>query len=89
MHDGYIFTRVQKGKYIANHRLIMENEIGRTLSDDEIVHHIDKNKLNNRIENLQIVTRAEHIEIHRDSLYPQRDEAINRGKIKREVKLMQ
>lgn len=42
----------------------MEKNIGRELRSDEIVHHIDGNKLNNDIVNLVIVTRAEHARIH-------------------------
>lgn len=50
------------------HRKVMEEYLGRELSPDEIVHHIDGNKLNNDISNLQLVTRAEHINIHRKEL---------------------
>lgn len=46
------------------HRIRMEEKIGRKLSGDEIIHHIDGNKHNNDINNLQIVTRAEHARIH-------------------------
>lgn len=42
----------------------MEEKLGRKLSSSEIVHHIDGNKKNNSIENLQIVTRSEHAQIH-------------------------
>ena len=31
-----------------------------------VVHHIDDNPLNNKLENLQLVTRAEHSKLHRD-----------------------
>lgn len=46
------------------HRIVMENKIGRKLTKDEIVHHIDHNKHNNNISNLQLVTRSEHAKIH-------------------------
>lgn len=46
-------------------RLLMEDHLGRELTSDEIVHHIDGDSLNNEIENLQVVSRAEHIRIHR------------------------
>lgn len=43
----------------------MEQYLGRKLRPDEIVHHIDGNKLNNNIENLKIMTRGEHSKLHR------------------------
>lgn len=42
----------------------MEQVLGRALSSDEIVHHIDGNKRSNDPSNLQIVTRSEHARIH-------------------------
>jgi hypothetical protein len=51
-------------KQVAEHRLVMEKHIGRYLKPKEVVHHKDLNKLNNDINNLQIVSRAEHEAIH-------------------------
>ena len=51
------------GKY--EHRLIMEEHLGRKLSSDEIVHHIDGDKHNNDILNLTIMSRSEHSRWHR------------------------
>lgn len=48
------------GKRIAEHRFIMQEHLGRELKAGELVHHINHNKLDNRIENLQLVTSAEH-----------------------------
>jgi hypothetical protein len=47
-------------------RILMENYLGRKLSSSELVHHVDNNPLNNSVENLQIVTRAEHKKIHKE-----------------------
>ena len=42
------------GKYVLAHRLIMEEKIGRKLTPYENVHHINGDKLDNSIENLEI-----------------------------------
>ncbi len=57
------------GRIVREHRAIMENFLGRRLSSDEIIHHIDGNPRNNNIENLSIVSRAEHQKIHGLSSY--------------------
>ena len=46
------------------HRLVVENYIGRYLLPEEIVHHKDLNKTNNNLSNLQIVSSSEHTKIH-------------------------
>lgn len=47
---------------ILLHRLVMEKKIGRTLLPSEVVHHIDKNKLNNHPSNLSLYqTNGRHL----------------------------
>lgn len=53
--------------YILQHRLVMSEYLGRSLTADELVHHIDGDKLNNNIGNLQLTTRQEHRYEHRGS----------------------
>lgn len=63
--NGYHKINVGIRKRKKLHRYIMEQHLGRTLSKDEIVHHIDGNKHNNSIENLVVMTNAEHSRLHR------------------------
>ena len=70
---GYIYIRV-KDKRIAQHRYIMEQVLGRKLETDEIVHHKNGIKTDNRIENLQLVTKTTHRAFHPNNM----DKAIPR-----------
>ena len=45
---------------MENYRLIVEENIGRKLLSDEIIHHKDGNSHNNIIENLEITNSSEH-----------------------------
>jgi transposase len=70
-HNGYKLIKAKdhpfadsKG-YVREHRLVMEEKLGRFLTPDEIVHHIDENKLNNAPENLEVMSKAEHCRHHK------------------------
>jgi predicted transcriptional regulator YheO len=60
----YAFIHLKGNKYQPYHRYLMEKHIGRKLSNTENVHHINHNQLDNRIENLKIVSSSEHYKIH-------------------------
>ena len=60
---GYVVL-IDYGDRIFEHRAVMEAHIGRKLTDDEVVHHINGDKTDNRIENLQLMTRGEHSTLH-------------------------
>lgn len=65
IHQGYVLTYTPNHpnntrNYVKEHRLVMEKSLGRYLKNHEIVHHINRIKTDNRIENLMLVVRENH-----------------------------
>jgi hypothetical protein len=51
-------------KYVYRYRLVVEQSIGRYLLPAELVHHKNGDPTDDRIENLEITTRPDHIRHH-------------------------
>ena len=65
--NPYNYITIKKGN-ILEHRLIMENYLGRKLLYNEIVHHVNGDTKDNRIENLQLMTKSEHTLLHKKDI---------------------
>lgn len=50
------------------HRVVMENLLGRPLTSDDVVHHLDNNGKNNDPSNLLLTTRFEHPKFHLEEM---------------------
>lgn len=64
-HQGYLLIYVRGKGRIKEQIHIMEEFIGRRIIKGEVVHHINEIKSDNRIENLQLMTKAEHMSHHK------------------------
>jgi hypothetical protein len=49
-----------RGDAVPHHRLVAECFLGRLLTDDEVVHHRNGKKTDNRWDNLEILSRSAH-----------------------------
>ncbi len=72
IQEGYKYTlkpnhpraKLKKG-YVAEHILVIEKHLKRFLKPEEVIHHIDENRLNNKIKNLRLFKdKSEHNRFH-------------------------
>jgi hypothetical protein len=54
--------------FVREHRLVMEDVLGRLLTRDEVVHHINNDPSDNRPENLEVASQSTHARDHRIAL---------------------
>lgn len=66
INGGYytVSSRVEGNRDKQLHRLVYEDYYNICLLNNAVVHHIDGNKLNNNISNLQVMTINEHNSLH-------------------------
>lgn len=80
--DGYIKVYcpthpfATKDGYIMEHVLVMEREIGRYITREEVVHHKNHIRNDNRIENLELMTFKAHASLHMKERWAKRKENI-------------
>lgn len=66
LSNGYIMVLQEDGTRKGEQRIVAEQVLRRKLLPDEVVHHINGNKLDNRPENLQVMNRTDHVNLHRE-----------------------
>ena len=77
LNGDYPYFR-ENGKIIQCHRRVIELVLGRKLTKDEHIHHIDMNKLNYNYDNLWLTTNKYH-KIAHNSYNESCEELIKRG----------
>ena len=58
--EDFFYPMVNGGNYVFEHRLIVAKRLGRCLAKNEVVHHLNGIKDDNRSENLVLVLRENH-----------------------------
>jgi len=71
-HHGYVMVSTRSGRnehsgwdnYRKEHVLVLERHLGRELSPKEVIHHIDGDKTNNKLDNLWLTDQSGHRTAH-------------------------
>ena len=80
-NSGYVLAYVPKHPnahcdgYVMLHTVLMERKLGRYLTDSEVVHHINHDRSDNRLENLQLMSKSEHRNMHMKERHKKRRNA--------------
>lgn len=69
LHNGYVVVfapthPLATRHFVLEHRLVMEQTLGRLLTTNEHVHHLNGVKQDNRLENLVVLSPSEHSKLH-------------------------
>ena len=62
--DGYIELHLDSKIRVLEHRYVLAQTLNRKLTPDDIVHHINGIRDDNRLENLEVTNRSEHAKHH-------------------------
>lgn len=57
--DGYHVVKGPRGQQLRMHRVVMEKAIGRKLRGNENVHHVNGDRADNRLENLELWVKTQ------------------------------
>ena len=60
----YIKVKHPKWGLVDQHRAVMQDHLGRRLSRNQVVHHINDDKHDNRLENLEVMSLSSHSRMH-------------------------